>query len=688
MPYTRRLIAAAIALACYAPLALAPASWAGDGSFAAGQDLPVAEPGGLAAGDFNNDGRPDLAVVSEPTRSVQIFLQQPAGGLAPGQPFAVGQQPRLIAVADFDRDGNDDLAVGDVRDADVKVSLGQGNGTFGGAPDIELGKEPLSLVTGDFNGDRSDDVAVATKNPSGPPHRTFVRLGEGNGKFSGGSDKALDGAAVLAVGDFDSDTTQDLVYGGLPSFPAGVAQGRGAGEFAAAPISLPQEASFRRGWAVGDFNNDSKTDIVAGLARDATAVRLGDGKARFTGTTDVPTPGTPAAVAVGDFNSDGKEDFAVSDTGGSKSVRVRLGDGAGGFTSGPDVPVGASPVDLAVADFDSDGNDDLAVANSDGSVSVRPGTGPAPLAGNLLVNGGFEGSTPSGKIRPPVTITGWELQGGISYARYGGPSLAAIPGRIASPRYNGGGRMLAGGESSATGGITGASQLVDVSAEAQGIDAGRTTANLSAYLGGALQYEDAFTAKAEFVNGNATLGSFQIGPVTAADRNLQTTLIRRAGSSPVPAGTRQIRVTLTSTDADKQQSSALADNAKLTLSTVPAPGPTGNDTPQPRPTTQKGFGAKTLVTLKPRSRRLKAGQPLKVAVRNSNEFTVTGRLGSKRLTAAPRSTTTLKVKLSARQRRTLKRKGRVGVRLTAVVSDPAGQSRRVSRSVRVKSKLR
>jgi FG-GAP repeat len=348
------------------------------------------------------------------------------------------------------------------------------------------------------------------------------------------------------------------------------------------------------------------------------------------------------------------------------------------------VPVGTSPVDVAVADFDGDGNDDLAVANSEGSVSVRPGSGPAPLAGNLLVNGGFEGSTPSGKIRPPLTITGWELQGGISYARYGGASLASVPGRIASPRYNGGGRMLAGGDSSATAGVTGVSQLVDVSADAQAIDAGRATANLSAYLGGALQYEDAFTAKAEFVNGNAALGSFQIGPVTATDRNLQTTLIRRAGSSPVPAGTRQIRVTLTSTDADKQQSSALADNAKLTLTVAPAPTQTGNDTPQPT-TTPKGFGAQTLVTLKA-ARRLKAGKPVKVVVRNANEFAVSGKLGSKRLTVGARSSTTVKVKLSARQRRALERKHSLKVRLTAEVNDPAGVTRRVSRTVRLRSR--
>jgi len=242
--------------------------------------------------------------------------------------------------------------------------------------------------------------------------------------------------------------------------------------------------------------------------------------------------------------------------------------------------------------------------------------------------------------------------------------------------------MLSGGDSSATGGVTAVNQTVDVSASTATIDAGRSTANLSAYLGGAREYEDTMTVRAEFLNGTASLGSFQIGPVTAADRNRQTTLLRRAAAQAVPAGTRQIKVSVISNDADKQRSSALADNVKLTLSTgtgTVRQGETENPPPGDR------FGAKTLVTLKP-STRVKPRKALRVVVRNGNGFAVTGRLGTRRLNVGARSTSTLKVKLSAKQRRALQRKRSAVVRLSAVVTDPAGESRKVTKRVRLRIK--
>src|SRR5215211_6204746 len=119
------------------------------------------------------------------------------------------------------------------------------------------------------------------------------------------------------------------------------------------------------------------------------------------------------------------------------------------------------------------------------------GGGPALLAGNLLVNGDFEGRLP-GKSTP---LSGWELSGGISYLRYGEPSHAFTPSWLAAPRYGtGGSRMLWGGNTALTNGLTAASQTVDVSASAEAIDAGRGTANLSAYLGGARAYGDRMAA--------------------------------------------------------------------------------------------------------------------------------------------------------------------------------------------------
>ena len=92
--------------------------------------------------------------------------------------------------------------------------------------------------------------------------------------------------------------------------------------------------------------------------------------------------------------------------------------------------------------------------------------------------------------------------------------------------------------------VPAAAQTVDVSAAGASIDAGRATANLSAYLGGALAYKDRITARADFLDtGGAALGSVEIGPVTAEDRRGLTTMLRRrrlhrpgASGSPRTAG--------------------------------------------------------------------------------------------------------------------------------------------------------
>ena len=155
----------------------------------------------------------------------------------------------------------------------------------------------------------------------------------------------------------------------------------------------------------------------------------------------------------------------------------------------------------------------------------------------------------------------------MTFARYAIPSHYLFPDLIASPLYGTGGLAFAwGAHSTATGGKTSAFQTVDVSRSRDLIDAHRAKARLSAYLGGGSTFDDRTTVTASFLGRNGgTLGSLRIGPVTAADRNKLTTLLRRAGAATLPHGTRKIRVTLTAVDADKSFSSALADNVKLTL---------------------------------------------------------------------------------------------------------------------------
>jgi hypothetical protein len=95
--------------------------------------------------------------------------------------------------------------------------------------------------------------------------------------------------------------------------------------------------------------------------------------------------------------------------------------------------------------------------------------------------------------------------------------------------------MLWGGSSSATDGVTTATQTVDVGSTAPAIDRGWAVARLSAYLGGALAYPDAMSASADFLDAAGSVrGRIVLGPVTPADRHNVTTLLRREGEQTVP----------------------------------------------------------------------------------------------------------------------------------------------------------
>jgi hypothetical protein len=74
--------------------------------------------------------------------------------------YELGSQPIPLAVGDFNGDGKPDLAVGNWSFRDISILLGNGDGTF--QPQITFGSNLSSdyLAAGDFNGDGKTDLAV------------------------------------------------------------------------------------------------------------------------------------------------------------------------------------------------------------------------------------------------------------------------------------------------------------------------------------------------------------------------------------------------------------------------------------------------------------------------------------------------------------------------------------------------
>lgn len=140
----------------------------GSGSFTQAAASPISVgnmPISLAVQDFSYDGKPDLAVANLGSDNVTILLGNGSGGFTQtlGSPLNVGFVPRSLAVGDFDLDGRADLAVANQGSDNVTILLGNGRGGFtrpAGSP-ISAGLLPFSTVVKDFNLDGSPDIAVA-----------------------------------------------------------------------------------------------------------------------------------------------------------------------------------------------------------------------------------------------------------------------------------------------------------------------------------------------------------------------------------------------------------------------------------------------------------------------------------------------------------------------------------------------
>src|SRR5262249_53752260 len=92
---------------------------------------------------------------------VEALGERLVPSFAPAAPVAVGDEPFSVAVGDFNGDGRQDLAVANANSGSVSIRLGDGAGGFSPAPDVAAGSFPVSVAVGDFNGDGRPDPAVA-----------------------------------------------------------------------------------------------------------------------------------------------------------------------------------------------------------------------------------------------------------------------------------------------------------------------------------------------------------------------------------------------------------------------------------------------------------------------------------------------------------------------------------------------
>ena len=288
---------------------------------------------GGAMGDFNGDGRLDLAVVDYDNGAVDVLLGKGDGTFQSEVAYPTGSAPYAVAVGDFNGDGKLDLAVANgctncPFGGSVSILLGKGDGTFQTHVDYATGNNPGAIAVGDFNGDGKLDLSVVNTSDS----TVGVLLGNGDGTFQ--TQVAYPTAAtaccqsVVGVGDFNGDGNLDLVV--AAGTGVSVLLGKGDGTFQA-------HVDYSGGGAaVGDFNRDGKLDLTGGAS-----VLLGHGDGTFG--TPISTGAAGGNTALGDFNGDGKLDMAVANNYDGSTISVLLGNGDGTFSAAVNYAAGSNP---------------------------------------------------------------------------------------------------------------------------------------------------------------------------------------------------------------------------------------------------------------------------------------------------------------------------------------------------------
>ncbi|MBM4345456.1 MAG: VCBS repeat-containing protein [Deltaproteobacteria bacterium] len=336
---------------CKQPSACVGVSFTSSGNNATG-----AGPAGVAAADFDGDGKMDLAATGMVSNTLSVHLGKGDGTFAAKVDYPLSYSYRVTA-GDLNGDAKPDLAATNYNNGTVSVLLGNGNGTFGVASTYVVGANPYAVAIGDVTGDGKNDLVVTNRNSNS----VSILPGNGNGTFGAKSDFATGGWPYgVALGDWNGDGKVDLATANLQGATVSVLFGLGSGKFAG---QLAYPTGDCTDITAGDFNGDGFPDLAvpnSDAIGPTVAVLLNKGDGTFKPKTSYTTGSSSVGIAMADFNADAKPDLVVS----SATLNILTGKGDGSFATKVDLPL-SSVSYTVVADFNGDKKPDLAATKYD-----------------------------------------------------------------------------------------------------------------------------------------------------------------------------------------------------------------------------------------------------------------------------------------------------------------------------------
>jgi hypothetical protein len=282
----------------------------------------------VVVGDFNGDQKLDIAATDYLNGNIQVFMGNGDGTFTAGQTFATdtvsNPWPENLVLGDFNHDGKLDIAVANVESSTVAVLLGNGDGTFSVPTSYSIENGVYGLAAADVNGDGYLDLATTT---DGSGNNVALLLGnnDNSGTFQSETDLATGAgqAESIAFGDLNGDGKVDMAVtmanGSTFNGEISVALGNGDGTFQA-PVAYssttfggssayPYPATI----VTTDFDGDGKLDLVyTNYEYGTVAIMYGKGDGTFYNPIDFAASGYDWAFTIADVNNDGAADVVVS----------------------------------------------------------------------------------------------------------------------------------------------------------------------------------------------------------------------------------------------------------------------------------------------------------------------------------------------------------------------------------------
>ena len=254
---------------------------------------------GMAVGDLNGDGHPDVLAVTGNSDSASSYLNDGTGTFA-RRPLPVGTQPFFaVALGDVDEDGDlDAFATSGRDDVSMQLWLNDGTGLFSVSEQSFPVDPSYDVAIEDMTGDGRPDLLV-----SGRGEAADVWVNDGTGSFSP-MGQSLPEAPNVTAGDIDLDGYMDAMFGGH------ILTNDGSGTLVATDV-IPGA----RDVVPGDFNGDGLPDLYAAKAPAVpNEMWLNDGAGGFVESGLVMAENSSHEVALADFDGDGALDALVSNS--------------------------------------------------------------------------------------------------------------------------------------------------------------------------------------------------------------------------------------------------------------------------------------------------------------------------------------------------------------------------------------